>query len=342
MSNDTKAPAPVTAAQIGCGYWGPNLLRNFAALDGCRVKYVVEQSEERRRFALKAVPGIQAIPDAAPVLADPAVDAVIVATPAHTHFELALAALRAGKHVFVEKPLATSGREVEELGRVAAEVGRVLMVGHTFLYNSAVRYVKKMIDGGELGEVRYIYCQRLNLGRIRADVDAWWNLAPHDVSIVQYWLNDLEPTRVTRTGMAYIQDKVDDVVFVTLQYPNRVMANIHVSWLDPHKTRKIVIVGSKRMVVYDDTADNKIVIFDKGIDKVARLGEDMHYDRLAVERFNYRSGDIVCPGIAYPEPLREEARHFLECIQKGTRCLTGPEHARTVVSILERADAARA
>jgi predicted dehydrogenase len=324
-------------AQLGCGYWGPNLLRNFSALKNCWVKYVVDASAERRAFVESNFPKTKALESHLAVLADPEVDAVIIATPAASHFELALAALNAGKNVFVEKPLATKVSEVDELARVAGEKNLVVMVGHTFIYNSAVRFVKKMIDSGDLGEVRYIYSQRLNLGRIRSDIDALWNFAPHDISIIQYWLGDPAPVSVSRQGTAYMQDGIDDVVFLNLKYPNKIMANIHVSWLDPQKVRKMIVVGSKKMVVYDDVADDKIAIYDKGIDKKAVLGENMDFDNPRPPEFNYRSGDILLPQVKFVEPLRVEAEHFIDCIKNKTTPLTGLAHARTVVSILEQA-----
>jgi predicted dehydrogenase len=333
------SPEPLVVAQLGCGYWGPNLLRNFAALPGCEVRYVADPSPERRAFVAQTFPRTRAIeaPDAA--LDDPAVAAVVVATPAATHFALARRALEAGKHILVEKPLATSAAEVDELARCAAGRGLVVMAGHTFVYNPAVRYVKRLIDGGELGEVRYVYSQRLNLGRIRSDIDALWNFAPHDISILQYWLDDREPSSVVRQGMDYIQAGVDDVVFLNLAYPNKVLANVHVSWLDPQKVRKMTVVGSRKMVVYDDVADDKIAIYDKGIDRKAVLGEHMDFDHPARTTFSYRSGDILLPQVRWEEPLRAEAEHFVDCVRTRKDPLTGIAHARTVVSILERAGA---
>jgi predicted dehydrogenase len=324
-------------AQLGCGYWGPNLLRNFSALKNCAVKFVVDASPERRAFVETNFPRTKALDSAQAVFADPEIDAVVIATPAGTHFSLALQALKAGKNVFVEKPLATKAAEVDELTRVAKERNLVVMVGHTFIYNSAVRFVKKLIESGDLGEVRYIYSQRLNLGRIRSDIDALWNFAPHDISIIQYWLGDPSPLSVSRQGMAYMQDGIDDVVFLSLTYPGKIMANIHVSWLDPQKVRKMIVVGSKKMVVYDDVADDKIAIYDKGIDRRAVLGENMDYDRPLPPEFDYRSGDILLPQVKFVEPLRVEAEHFLESIKNRTTPLTGLAHARTVVSILEQA-----
>jgi predicted dehydrogenase len=211
------------------------------------------------------------------------------------------------------------------------------MTGHTFVYNSAVRYVKKLIDAGELGELRYVYTQRLNLGRIRSDIDALWNFAPHDISIIQYWLGDPEPIAIGRQGMAYMQEGIDDVVFLNLEYPKKIIANIHVSWLDPQKVRKMIIVGSRKMVVYDDIAENKLLIYDKGIDRRAILGENMDFDNPEGPQFAYRTGDILMPEVKFAEPVRVEAEHFLDCIRNSQEPLTGLAHARTVVSILERA-----
>jgi predicted dehydrogenase len=327
----------ITLAQFGCGYWGPNLLRNFSALPDCHVKYVVDASPERRAFVEAGFPKTKAIDSAQVVLADPEVDGVIIATPAATHFGIAKASLEAGKHVFVEKPLATKASEVDELARCAAPLNRVVMTGHTFIYNAAVRYVRKLIETGELGEVRYIYSQRLNLGRIRSDIDALWNFAPHDISIIQYWLGDPEPISIARHGMAYMQPGIDDVVFLNLVYPDKVIANIHVSWLDPQKVRKMIVVGSRKMVVYDDVADDKIAIYDKGIDKKAILGQNMDFDSPQPIQFSYRSGDILLPQIKFTEPLKAEAEHFADCIRNSREPITGIKHARNVVSILERA-----
>jgi predicted dehydrogenase len=327
----------VVIAQLGCGYWGPNLLRNFSALPNCHVKYTVDASPDRRAFVRSNFPRTEAIESADAVFADPAVQAVIVATPAASHFSFAQRALQAGKHVFVEKPLATRTSEVDQLGAESSRRGLVVMAGHTFIYNAAVRHVKTMIDAGELGDVRYIYSQRLNLGRIRSDIDALWNFAPHDISIIQYWLGDPEPIEVCRQGMDYMQSGIDDVVFLNVTYPGKIMANIHVSWLDPQKVRKMIVVGSRKMVVYDDVADDKIAIYDKGIDKKAVLGENMDFDHPRSVQFNYRSGDILLPQVKFNEPLRAEAEHFVECIRLGKAPLTGIPHARSVVSILERA-----
>lgn len=323
-------------AQIGVGYWGPNLLRNVVANPNCRMKTVVDLSLERQRYVQSLYPSIEVTDKIEDVFKDSSIDAVIISTPVSTHYQLTIDALNAGKHVLVEKPMATSVADVEKIEILATKKELVAMVGHTFLYNTAVRYIKKLIDSGDLGEIRYIYSHRLNLGRIRSDVDALWNFAPHDISIIQFWLDNQKPISIQKRGMAYVQDGIDDVVFLNIVYPNKIMAEIHVSWLDPQKIRSTTIVGSKKMVVYDDVADNKIAIYDKGIDKIAILGKDMDYDKPQGLKFNHRSGDIVYPHIDFKEPLEVEIAHFIDCISNGTKCLTGPVHAKEVVRILSQ------
>ena len=321
-------------AQVGVGYWGPNLLRNLVSNKRCKVKTVVDLSPERRDYVSGLYPAVFVTDDVDQAFNDREIAGVVIATPVATHFDLAMRALGAGKHILVEKPLATTITEVEEMGRLALKNNLVVMVGHTFLFNAAVRYAKKLIDSGEIGDVRYIYSQRLNLGRIRSDVDALWNLAPHDVSIIQYWLGNPQPLSVVRRGVAYIQKGIEDVVFMNIIYPNNIMANIHVSWLDPQRARLMTIVGSKKMVIYDDTAENKIAIYDKGIDRKAVVGQNMDYDNPLFQAFDHRSGDVLLPKIDFQEPLKVEIEHFIDCILNGTKCLTGLDHAKKVVQIL--------
>jgi predicted dehydrogenase len=324
-------------AQIGVGYWGPNLLRNLAASPRCSVETVVDLSAERRGFVGKHYPGVVTTADAEEVFADPGIAAVVVSTPVATHFDLVCRALNAGKHVLVEKPMARSVSEIDEIERLSNERGLVAMVGHTFLFNSAVRYLKELLVTGQLGEIRYIYSQRLNLGRIRSDVDALWNLAPHDVSIIQYLLGDPEPVGMRRTGMDFIQKGIDDVVFLDIEYPGKILAHVHVSWLDPHKVRSLTVVGSKKMAIYDDVAENKIAIYDKGIEPKAVLGERMDYDAGMAPVFVHRSGDVNLPAVSWNEPLKTEIEHFFDCIEGKANCITGPSHARRVIAILEGA-----
>lgn len=321
-------------AQIGVGYWGPNLLRNLVANRRCRVTTVVDLSIERLNYVKELYPTIRVTTDIGKALQDADIDAVVIATPVGTHFDLAMKVLEKGKHILVEKPLARTVIDVERIRNLASPKKRVVMVGHTFLFNVAVRYVKKLIDSGEIGDVRYIYSQRLNLGRIRSDVDALWNFGPHDISIIQFWLDNPTPLSVVKRGVDYIQDGVNDVVFLNIIYPGKIMANIHVSWLDPRKVRCMTVVGTKKMVVYDDMAENKIAIYDKGIDRMAVLGESMDYDRPYFQTFNHRSGDVYLPKINFEEPLKVEIDHFIDCIQGNTECLTGIDHARKVIEIL--------
>lgn len=329
----------INVVQIGVGYWGPNLLRNLVASKDFVVSGVIDLSPERRAYVQSQYPGLT-VSDRLETAWETAVDAVVIATPAHTHADLIATALQAGKHVFVEKPIATSVAAVDRIAALAASTGKVVMTGHTFLYNSAVRALRQMIDDGELGDVRYIYTQRLNLGQIRSDVDALWNLAPHDVSILQYLLRDPVASAITRNGMAYIQPGIEDTTFLHIQYPGNVMANIHVSWLDPQKIRKVTVVGSKRMVVYDDMADHKLAIYDKGIDVEPRLGTSMDYDSPPPSRFVHRSGAVHMPAITYKEPLAVEMAHYAACIRGETACITNLAHAREVVRILETAASA--
>jgi len=321
-------------AQIGVGYWGPNLLRNLVANRRCCVTTAVDLAAERREYVKTMYPAIRVTDHVEEVFQDPKIDAVVIATPVASHFDLAVKALEAGKNILVEKPMARSVAEVETIGRLAQKRSRVAMAGHTFLFNAAVRHIRKLIDSGEVGNIRYIYSHRLNLGRIRSDVDALWNLAPHDISIIQYWLKDPTPLSVVKRGVDFIQNGIDDVAFMNILYPNKIMANIHVSWLDPNKVRSITVVGSRKMVVYNDIADNKIAIYDKGIDRKAVLGEKMDYDNQHFPVFNYRSGDVLLPEINFQEPLKVEIDHFIDCIEHSVECITGIEHAKKVVAIL--------
>ena len=324
----------ITIAQIGCGYWGPNLLRNFSAQDGCWVKYVADTSPERRAYVEANFPRTRTVADIDQVLRDPDVDAVLIATPAGSHHQLTKQVLESGKHAFVEKPLATSTEEADELVGLAEAKQRTLMAGHTFLYNAAVRYAKKLLDEDELGQVYYIYSQRLNLGQVRTDVNAWWNLAPHDVSILLYLMKNELPSSVSAVGVGYIQPGIEDVVFATLKWKSGVSAHIHVSWLDPRKVRKMTVVGSRKMVIYDDVGDDKIIVLDKGVDRVPKIGERMDYDQVNYQLV-HRTGDVWLPRISFQEPLKIEAAHFLDCVRTGQQPLTGPQHARDVVAVLE-------
>ena len=326
-------------AQIGVGYWGPNLLRNLTENEKCSVRTVVEISKDRREFVRRNYPEIGTTANLDEVINDASIDAVVISTPADTHFQIAKKVLGAKKHILVEKPMARSLEEIEELTKLSERNGKVCMVGYTFLFNPAVRYVKKLIDDGIIGEIRYIYSQRVNLGRIRSDVDALWNLAPHDISIIQYWLNGQSPISVHCQGKAYVQDGINDVAFVNMVYPDGILVNVHVSWLDPNKIRRLTIVGSKKMIVYDDMLENKVAIYDKGIDLMAVLVGRLDFDSRKGNAFAHRSGQIDFPTVCWQEPLKIELDHFLDCILDGRDCVSGPQQAAKVVEVLTRCDA---
>ena len=324
---------------IGCGYWGPNLLRNSVALENVRVKKVADRVEERRRWVKKSYPGIELADDGEEILADPEITAVVIATPADTHARLAKEALLAGKDVFVEKPLALITEEAAELARIAERERRILMVGHTFLFNAAVRELKRRIDAGELGKLHYLYSQRLNLGIVRSDVNASWNLAPHDISIGNYLLG-MNPVQVTANGVRALQpelQRLEDVVFLSLTYPNDVVMHVHVSWLDPRKVRTMTVVGDKKMIVYDDVSDDKLLIYDKGITR----GDPVPVEQptnFARFKMITRAGDLTIPNLRVPEPLAEECKHFAQCLATREKPLTDGWAGVAVTAVLEAAD----
>lgn len=328
----------VVIGQVGCGYWGPVLLRSFSGLEGARVKWVAEMSETRRDFVLEKYPATQVTESVEDILNDLEVEAVLIASPAVTHADLAIRCLNAGKHVFVEKPLATNVEDVDRIAAAALANGKVVMAGHTFLYNEAVRYVKSAIDSGELGEIYYVYSQRLNLGQVRTDVNAWWNLAPHDISVLLYWLKDVAPDEIEATGASYLRPDIEDVVFANLHWASGVVGHVHVSWLDPQKVRRMILVGSKKMLVYDDMADDKVTLLDRGYDKVPQIGDRMDFDQPNPLALVQRSGEASVPTIPWKEPLKTEAQHFIDCIRSGQTPISGIDHAREVVRILQVAD----
>lgn len=324
-------------AQLGAGHWGVNLIRNLSELPEVGRFTVCDGDPTRLDFVRERYPTVEVNKDAESVLNDPSVDGVIVALPASLHYTFAKKALLNGKHVLVEKPLALRLDEARELDELARKRQKVLLVGHTFLYNDAVRKVRDYIESGELGEIYYITAQRLNLGRVRQDVNALWNLAPHDVSIILYWLNEL-PSDISASGLTFLQEGIEDVVFVNLRFPSKKAAHIHVSWLDPRKTRKIVIVGSKKMLIYDDVSvEAKIVIYDKGVDR-HDIGQRLaDVDNFAQFQLRQRSGDILIPKLDLREPLRRECEHFVHCVAHGATPLTDGAHGCQVVDILAKA-----
>jgi len=328
----------IQVAQIGCGYWGPNLLRNLVRLPEFEVVAVVEKSADRRAYVHSNYPDLSVIDDDDLLLDEMMnVDAVAVATPASTHFPLAQKFLEHGKHVFVEKPLALRAQECQVLIDLAEEKAVTLMVGHVFEYNAAVNQIKGLISTGELGDIYYITSERLNLGVIRQDVNALWNLAPHDISIINYWLGE-EPESTSAQGMAYIQEDIEDVAFLVMHYPSGVAAHVHVSWLHPLKVRRMIVVGSKKMLVYDDTsADARIQIYDKGITRQSidtSLGE---FDTFAKFQLIHRAGDVLIPHLEYPEPIVMEMKDFARAIQNHSKPIADGYSGLRVVRVLEAA-----
>jgi predicted dehydrogenase len=332
----------IRIAQVGVGYWGPNLARNFAATEGGELVALCDRDARRLAQIGRQLPGTRLVADYEDILADKSVDAVVIATPVATHFELAEAALSSGKHVFVEKPLATSSDECQRLIDLAEQNDRRLMVGHVFVYNAAVQAIKGYIDRGELGEIYYVYSQRLNLGQVRHDVNALWNFAPHDLSILGDWF-DADPIGVSARGYSYVQPGIEDVVFMTLDYPGGIGANIHISWLDPLKVRRMTIVGSEKMLVYDDvSADAKVTIYDRG---VSRREIDTLDDRGPIRSFGefqllLRAGDVLIPKLAFEEPLKVECQHFVDCIRTGSAPRSDGRAGLRVVRALEAAQRA--
>jgi predicted dehydrogenase len=314
---------------VGLGYWGPNLARNFDRLPGADLAYACDLEEENLAKARCTFPRAKVTDDLRELLADPALDAVVVATSVPTHYKLGKAVLEAGKHVLIEKPMALRAADAEDLVATAAAHGKLLMVGHLLEYHPGVRKVKELIDAGELGHTFYIYAHRLNLGKVRTDENALWSLAPHDISVINY-LTGEEPEEVSARGECYLQDDVEDVVFGYIRYPSGMVGHLHVSWLDPHKTRKITVVGAEKMVVFDDMeADRKVTVFEKGATTTRTKFETYG------EFVTLRNGDIHIPRISNDEPLHLECQHFIECIREGRPPLSDGRDGLNVVRVLE-------
>lgn len=317
------------AALLGYGYWGPNLARNLHQRLGTDWLACVDLDPDRRAEVARRYPWVRPLAEVGEALADPEIGAVVVATPARTHASLAAQALEVGKHVLVEKPLALSTAEAVALTRQAERVGRVLMVGHTFEYNPAVTKMRALLESGELGDLWYLHSQRVNLGRIQNDINALWSIGPHDVSIANFLIG-AAPRWVSARGARYLHTELEDVVFATLGYDGGVLAHVHVSWLDPSKVRRTTVVGSRRMVVFDDLdSEAKLRVYDKGADPVqGGYGE---------YQFRLRAGDIHVPRTELTEPLALELDHFLECCASGTRPRSDGWSGARVVAALEAA-----
>jgi predicted dehydrogenase len=315
----------VSIGVLGLGYWGPNLARNFAALPGAEVTWLCDGSEEALERQRPSHPSARTTGSFDDLLNDPALDAVVIAAPVPQHAELALAAIAAGKHVFIEKPIGATLAEAEQVAAAAAASDRVVMVDHQLEYHPAVIKLRELIEAGELGDIRYVYSTRLNLGKLRTDENALWSLGPHDVSVALALIGQ-EPDEIHAHGESYMNPGVEDVVFGYLRFPTGVAAHIHLSWLDPHKERRITVVGSKRMATFDDMSiEGKLTVYDKGFDE----SYESYGEYLA------RSGDITMPQISNEEPLRIVCRHFVECIRTGATPRTDAASGLRTVRVLE-------
>jgi len=316
---------------IGCGYWGPNLIRNFNSHPDCKVKTVCDLDEERLAHMKSLYANVATTTDVDDLINDEEIQAIVIATPVDLHYELGRKSLMAGKHTFIEKPMTSCAKHSRELVAMAKERGLTLMVGHTFIYSAPVRKIKEIIDSGEIGEVYYISSRRLNLGLFQKDINVTWDLAPHDISIILYFL-DRPPASVNCQGKAHVNPGIEDVTNLTLNFDNGGFATIHSSWLDPNKIREMIIVGSKKMIVYDDNEPlEKIKIYDK------RVEVPPHYDDFAGFHYSYHYGDMLAPYIQQTEPLKVETRHFLDCILTDAESMSSGRDGHFVVEILEAA-----
>jgi predicted dehydrogenase len=322
---------PIAVGVVGCGYWGPNLLRNFKALPNCRVKAICDANEERLVHMRNLYPDVEGVKDFDRLLNEVGLDALVIATPVRHHYSLAKASLLAGKHTLIEKPMASSSAECEELIQIARSNGLVLMVGHTFLYSTPVQKITEIVGAGDIGDIRYINSRRLNLGLFQKDINVAWDLAPHDISIILHVLGE-KPETVNCQGNAHVTPGVEDVTNISLSFKHKRFATIQSSWLEPRKVREMTIVGTRRMIVYDDLQTlEKIRIYD------VRVERPPHYDTFADFHYSYHNGDSYIPHIRQEEPLKVECQHFLDCIETGLQPLTGGDEGLALVRILEAA-----
>jgi predicted dehydrogenase len=320
----------VRVAVVGAGQWGKNHVRTFSQLRESRLVTVCDLDEARLASVRSQYPGVKTTTRFDEVVQDPGVEAVVIASFASQHFDQARRALEAGKHVLVEKPMTLDAGDAEVLARLATTTGRCLLVGHLLLYHPAVVKMQQLVESEDIGELFYLYSQRLNLGQVRKDENALWSFGPHDVAVALY-LFGCEPVAVTAKGSAFLQKGIVDVVFVTLHFPQRRMAHIHLSWLDPHKIRRTTLVGSRKMVVFDDMEPtDKVRIYDKGVD-IRR--EPMSYE----DYLHVRFGDILIPHIGSAEPLRQECQHFLDCVRGRAMPRSGGPHGLQVIRVLAAA-----
>ena len=326
-----RTKAMLRVGVIGCGYWGPNLIRNFGIANRSSVVMAADLDTSRLHHMQGLYPHLRTTTDHQELLESQDIDAVVIATPVSTHHPLTMQALRANKHVFVEKPLAGSREHCMEMAAEAHKRNLTLMVGHTFVYTAAVNKIRELIQNEALGDIYYISSQRVNLGVFQKDINVIWDLAPHDISIMNEVLQ-MRPEKVSAHGKSFIRPGIEDVAFIDLEYPNGVITNIHVSWLDPNKIRRTTVVGSKKMLVYDDVSSlEKIRVYDKGVDVPP------HYDSFGEFKLSYRFGDILIPRLDESEPLKVECRHFVDCVESCERPRSNAEEGLAVVAVLEAA-----
>jgi predicted dehydrogenase len=319
---------------IGYGYWGPNLVRNFMETDGVTVRAICDRESKRQAIAKARCPSADVTGDAMAVLKHPGVDAVVIATPVSSHFELAMAALDAGKHVLVEKPMTTTSEQAKRLVEKAAAVGKTLMVDHTFIYTGAVRKMKELVSAGSIGDVLYYDSVRVNLGLFQHDVNVLWDLAPHDLSILQYLLDGERPRAVSALGMSHVPGQHENLAYLTLIYDRSFLAHLHVNWLAPVKVRRTLIGGAQKMIVYDELeGSEKVKVYDRGIDVESPSGPPS--DKVYQALIGYRSGDMYAPKVDNTEALKIEAAHFRDCIVNGKAPITNGELGLQVVEMLE-------
>lgn len=324
-----KTKKLIKVGVVGCGYWGPNLVRNLRQTPDCQLKVLCDTNETRLAHMRRLHPEVATTNSFPELLQDAELDALVIATPVRFHYEMAKAALEAGKHVFIEKPMARTQAEASELVALADQKGLTIMVGHTFLFSPAVRRMKEIIDAGDIGEVQYIAARRLNLGLFQKDINVAWDLAPHDISIVLHLLEEM-PVSVSCQGSNHVTRGVEDVTMMYMNFRKNRCAFVHNSWLDPKKVRQMTVVGSQRMIVYDDTEPlEKLKIYD------ARVEVPPHYDTFAEFTYSYHYGDAYVPYIKQDEPLKLETQHFLDCIRGETMPLTNGRLGLEVVRILE-------
>lgn len=319
----------ISVGVVGCGYWGPNLIRNFCSLGECDLKVICDLDIQRLNHLQSLYQKVEVSTDFKAVVARNDLDALVIATSAPTHFPMAKEALLAGKHVFIEKPMATSSAQCEELVRLAAARKLTLMVGHTFLYSAPVRRIKEIITRGDIGEIRYISARRLNLGLFQRSINVTWDLAPHDISIILY-VTGMLPTSINCQGNSHVTQGIEDVTSMCMNFDRGMFATVQNSWLDPRKVREMTIVGSRRMIVYDDVQPlEKIRIYD------TRVETPPHYDTFAEFQYSYHYGDSYIPYVKQEEPLKVECQHYLECIRTGRKPITDGAHGAAVVRVLE-------